>query len=196
MPAAGARFDRSLEFACVHIAKDSPGVGAVHQTTALGNADWRRRRRRARQEAALLIDGDAAGVPDDASKSWSLPVVVKRTDDDQRLVFGWASVSERNGMLVTDAQGDQIEADELERAAYDFVLHSRQQGEMHERVGVGRLIESMVFTRAKQAVLGIDLGSIAWWVGFFVDDDATWAAIKSCDLPEFSIGGHARPVEV
>jgi hypothetical protein len=184
---------RFLSFA--DIAKESPGVGAVHQTTALGNADWRRRRKP--RVRALLIGGQAP--TDDQARGalkWSTPFTIKKTDPERRLVFGWASVAERNGVVVTDKQGEQIEPEELERAAYEFVLNSRRQGDMHERVGVGRLIESMMFTREKQAALGIDLDCTAWWVGFLVDDDGTWEAIKAGRLGEFSIGGAAVPHEV
>jgi hypothetical protein len=50
----------------------------------------------------------------------------------------------------------------------------------------------MVFTKDKQAALGIDLGLVGWWVGFKVNDEGTRAAIKRGDLPEFSIGGSGR----
>ena len=62
---------------------------------------------------------------------------------------------------------------------------------MHERMGVGRCVESMMFTKQKQDSLGIDLGLIGWWVGFKVDDVGVWKRIKAGELPEFSIGGKA-----
>ena len=99
-----------------------------------------------------------------------------------------------NGELVVDKQGDIIPEDELEQAAYEYVLYCRQQGDMHERMGVGRLVESMVFTKQKQEVLGIDLGMCGWFVGFRVDDPGVWKKIKGGELPEFSIGGKAMRV--
>lgn len=127
---------------------------------------------------------------------WSLPLEVKKSDPDQRLIFGWASVVEKDGQAVVDKQGDIIPVEELEKAAYDFVLYSRTQSDMHDRLGVGRLVESMMFTKDKQAALGIDIGKIGWFVGFRVDDDALWAAHKSGARPEFSIGGKAHSQEV
>lgn len=120
---------------------------------------------------------------------------VKKIDEDQHLVFGWASIWTIDGEYVVDKQDDIIPPDEGERAAYDFVLYHRSQGDMHERQGVGRCIESMVFTKQKQDALGIDLGMEAWWVGFHVDEPSVWKRIKNGDLPEFSIGGKATREE-
>lgn len=119
------------------------------------------------------------------------PCRVCKVDEDRQLVFGWASVCTQDGQAVIDKQGDIIPPDELENAAYEFNLYCRKQGDMHDRLGVGRLVESMVFTAEKQAALGIDLGMEGWWVGFKVDDPAVWKRIKAGDLPEFSIGGKA-----
>lgn len=128
--------------------------------------------------------------------AWSIPFKVAKADADQQLIFGWASVVEKNGQLIIDKQGDVILPDDLEKAAYDFVLYARKHGDMHDNVGTGRLIESMVFTKEKQSLLGIDLGKVAWWTGFRVDDAETWQAHKRGELPEFSIGGTGRRVEI
>ena len=122
---------------------------------------------------------------------WTTPFQVEKMDPDQCLVFGWASVIEIDGETVIDKQGDIIPASSLEPAAYDFVLNSRQQGDMHDTMNVGRLVESFVFTHEKQAALGIDLKKVGWWVGFKVDSPELWAAHKRGERPEFSIGGAA-----
>ena len=80
---------------------------------------------------------------------------------------------------IIDKQDDVIMPEDLEKAAYDFVLYSRDQGDMHEQKGVGRLIESMVFTKQKQDLLGIDLGLQGWFVGFRVDSPAVWKALRA-----------------
>ena len=154
---------------------------------------------------------------------WTLPLDIVKTDRDRQLVFGWASISSVGGELIVDKQNDIIPEDELENAAYEFVLYVQEPddmkvarylkendpslsaqfsldiekrtgaglGDMHERMGVGRLVESMVFTKQKQDALGIDLGLVGWFVGFKVDDDGVWKRIKAGELPEFSIGGKA-----
>lgn len=185
--------DKALTFAEA-LRKDATATG-VHAVTAIGNE---RRGRRTAKPFSALIAGDDAD-PDDGAvdkRGWSTSFVITKADPDQRLIFGWASVVEKDGIAVIDKQGDVIPAEELEKAAYDFVLFSRRQGDMHDRTGVGRMVESMVFTREKQAALGIDLKKVAWWVGFRVDDDGLWAAHKRGERPEFSIGGAAVPVEI
>jgi hypothetical protein len=122
---------------------------------------------------------------------WSIPFEVRKVDEDQQLVFGWSSISTVDGDLIVDKQGDQIGMDELEPAAYEFVLNTRQMGDMHAKTNVGRLVESMVFSVEKQRLLGIDLGMTGWWTGFRVDDMRTWALVKAGARPMFSIGGRA-----
>ena len=109
-------------------------------------------------------------------------------NEDQQLVFGWASVVEDGGKLVEDSQGDIISESELEKAFYDFVLNARNAGEMHLRKDAGQLVECIVFTKEKQKALGIDLGKIGAWVGFKVDVE-TFAKIKDGTYNMFSIGG-------
>jgi hypothetical protein len=131
-----------------------------------------------------------------APLDWSLPLDIRKVAPDQQLVFGWASVIEKNGVLVVDKQGDIIPVSAMEPAAYDFVLYSRDHGDMHEQTGAGRLIESMMFTVEKQAALGIDLGMVGWWTGFKIDSPELWGAYKRGERPEFSIGGSALSREV
>ena len=99
---------------------------------------------------------------------------IVKVDPDQQLVFGWASViADHDGRTLLDRQGDYIDSDsEMEKAAYDYVLHSRDGGEMHIRKGVATLVESMVFSIEKQAALGITPGTmpVGWWIGFKVND--------------------------
>ena len=118
---------------------------------------------------------------------------VQKTDDDQHLAFGWASIIEENGEPITDFQGDMISQDVLEKAAYDYVLDVREAGEMHETIGVGKIIESMVFTEEKIAALELPPGSIpvGWWLGFKIFDEEVYAKVKSGEYQMFSIGGEA-----
>lgn len=143
-----------------------------------------------------LKENEAAGDIVRASKSWNIPLDIKKTDPEHRLIFGWASVVEKDGKPIIDKQLDIIPVEELENAAYEFTLNSRNGGDMHSRNNLARLVESMVFTKDKQKALGIDLGQVGWWVGFKVHDDELWAAHKRGERPEFSIGGAAIPIDV
>ena len=124
---------------------------------------------------------------------------IMKSDDDKMLAFGWANVSMRvDGELIEDWQGDIIEPEELEAAAYEYVRLYGAGGEMHERGGVAVLIESVVFTEEKMQVMGIPAGTlpIGWWIGFKVTDEDVWKKVKDGTYPMFSIEGEAERVEV
>ena len=118
---------------------------------------------------------------------------IEKTDAPQRLAFGWASVIEEGGIPVVDRQGDVMSEADLEAMAYDFVEKCRVAGEMHSSIGVGDLVESTVFTKAKQAALGIDLGRVGWWIGFRLSPDV-FAKVADGTYRAFSIGGTGQRV--
>ena len=125
---------------------------------------------------------------------------VMKSDDDKRLVFGWANVAIRvDGEQIIDWQEDAIDMDDLEKAAYEYVAEFGTAGEMHQRGGIGRVIESIVFTKEKADALGIpqDLLPQGWWIGFKITDDEVWEKIKSGEYSMFSIEGKAirEPME-
>ena len=124
-------------------------------------------------------------------------LAVKRQDDEKRQVFGWAIPLQKDGSPVTDLQGDMVDLPTLEFAAYDFVLHSREAGEMHEEGDKGRLIESFVASAEKYSALGVQNPDAdkGWWVGFVLTED-TYKRVKSGALPMFSIQGVGERVAV
>ena len=124
---------------------------------------------------------------------------IMKSDDEKMLAFGWASVSMRvDGKLIEDWQKDIVEPEELENAAYEYVLLYREGGEMHERGGAAILIESVVFTEEKMLAMGIPAGilPVGWWIGFKVTDPDVWEKVKDGTYPMFSIEGEAERVEV
>ena len=118
---------------------------------------------------------------------------ITKLDKAENLVFGWASIIEDENGVVKDLQGDIIRPEELEKSAYAYVLDARIAGEMHKVMGVGNLVESMVFTKQKIEALGLSDGSlpIGWWVGFKVDSDI-FAKVESGEYTAFSIGGSGK----
>lgn len=106
---------------------------------------------------------------------------IAKSDDDKHLAFGWANVAIRaDGEEIEDWQEDIIEPEELENAAYQYVLLYREGGEMHERGGAAVLVESVVFTEEKMQAMGIPAGTlpIGWWIGFKVTDEDVWEKVK------------------
>ena len=117
-------------------------------------------------------------------------------------MFGWASIAVTvDGTQLEDRQHDVIDPEDLEEAAYEYVLHFRDAGEEHAESlrKKGRLVESCVLTREKQAAMGIPEGAVpeGWWIGFRIDDDAAWEKVKDGTYRMFSIEGTAErtPVE-
>lgn len=126
---------------------------------------------------------------------------IAKAEPDKMLVFGWANIAaDKDGAQVEDLQGDIVDADELEKAAYDHVLHFRSTGEKHDPHlrHKGRLVESCVFTKEKQAAMGIPDGILpcGWWVGYKVDDPEAWDKIKNGDYQMFSVEGKGKREEI
>lgn len=117
---------------------------------------------------------------------------------EQQLVFGWANVTiQENGETPFDWQGDVIDTEVLESAAYNFVLSHGLANQSHEwGTDCGWLVESMMFTKDKMAALGIPEGLIpeGWFVGFYIPDPDVYAKVKSGDYNMFSIEGYAQRV--
>ena len=126
---------------------------------------------------------------------------VFKTDDDKRLVFGWASISIKlDGQQLQDRQQDMIDPEDLEEAAYEYVLNFRDTGEEH-RPNLrkkGKLVESCVFTAEKQKAMGLPEGllPVGWWIGFKIEDDEAWEKVKNGTYRMFSIEGKAQRVPV
>ncbi len=124
---------------------------------------------------------------------------IEKSNDEKMLAFGWASVAVRaDGEQIEDWDGDIIDPETLEEAAYNYVRLYRDGGEMHERGGVAELVESVVFTLEKQRAMGIPEGTlpVGWWIGFKVLDADVWEKVKNGTYSMFSIEGEATRVEV
>ncbi len=121
-----------------------------------------------------------------------------KVDDEQGLVFGWASVAaSATGELVVDSQDEVIEPADLERGAYDYVLNFAETGEMHDGPAKGRLVESLVLTPEKARAMGVQEPMHAgWWVGFKIDDPDVFEKVKAGEYQAFSIQGVADAEEV
>lgn len=183
--------ENAPDIAKLYAAEKNLTLGDVHATTALGNEDEKKK-------LSVLEAARAAIGKGEQPLQFQADLKISKLDAEQQMVFGWASICQVDGKAIVDKQDDVIEPEEIEKAAYEFVLYSRQQGDMHMRKGVGRVVESVVFT-AQKAEAGLvalepDTGKqiFGWWVGFKVDDPKLWEAHKRGERPEFSIGGKAK----
>jgi Putative phage serine protease XkdF len=126
-----------------------------------------------------------------------------KTDDERRQAFGWASVVEVDGKPVIDRQGDWITPDEIEKAAYKYVLENRKGGNQHKRddsdqpLHASSLIESFVVTPEKIEKMGLPKETpVGWWVGYQVHDEDAWQDIKKGVRTGFSIHGRGKRRDV
>jgi len=121
---------------------------------------------------------------------------ILKTDDEQRMVYGWASVVTEKGEAVVDRQGDVIEPDTLVKAVNDFMEHVRVGKAMHTGEQVGTVVHSLPITKEIGDALGIQSDREGWVVAYKVFDDSIWAMVKSGELAAFSIGGRAIKEEI
>jgi hypothetical protein len=116
---------------------------------------------------------------------------ILKVDEEQRIIYGWASVITEKGETVVDRQGDVIEAETLVKAVNDFMEHVRIGKTMHEGEATGQVIHSLPVTKEICDALGIQCDREGWVVAYKVYDDAVWDRVKSGELRAFSIGGRA-----
>lgn len=121
---------------------------------------------------------------------------VTKMDDDKRIVYGYASVISKNGEPIVDRQGDIITAEELEKAASEFMLNSRIGKTMHFGEPTTTIIHSFPMTDEIKKAYQIESPYEAWLIAVKVHDDATWDMVKKGQLKDFSIGGVATRREL
>lgn len=112
-------------------------------------------------------------------------------------------MSVQDGQLTVDLQDDVIEPHELEKAAHEFALDSREANAMHAGPAIGMLIESVVLTPEKLQAMFCDLldeetlekvtkaVGVRWWTGFQLDEE-TFAKVTDGTYRGFSIEGTAE----
>ncbi len=158
-------------------------------------------------ELSDLLEADNLFVPFKASlsllqqKNMSITTTFKvaKANDSEGLVSGWANVAvNADGSLPLDWQDDIIRPETLEKAAINFMMDYRGSGAMHEGDSKGIVVESIVFTKEKQAAIGIPEGVIpeGWFITVKILDPVVFEQVKNGTFKMFSIQGHAKRVEL
>jgi hypothetical protein len=124
----------------------------------------------------------------------SADVRIYKTSDELRLVFGFASVISKDGMVVIDTQADTIDATELLKATTVYMEKSRHAKMMHVGGKIGEVVHSFPLTEDIAKSLGVTTDQYGWIVGMKVHSDEVWDMVKSGQLQSFSIGGSATRV--
>ena len=130
-------------------------------------------------------------VSDMLSKS-DVEGTILKADEEQRLVWGWASVVSEDGVPLIDRQGDVITADTMVKAANKFMEDVRVGKLMHAGGQIGLVVHSLPLTKEIGDSLGVHSDREGWIVAFKVQDDEVWESVKSGQLKAFSIGGKAK----
>lgn len=113
-------------------------------------------------------------------------------DEDRQFVAGWASVVSVGGKPLIDAQGDTMTEEDLVASAEEFMRSYRRGKKSHQGdADKVEFVQSVVFTKEVQDVLGIDLGFVGWWLGGYVRDDELWEDVRAGTFRGFSVGGSA-----
>jgi len=118
---------------------------------------------------------------------------------DEGLVSGWANVAiHKDGSVPMDWQDDIIHPETLEKAAVQFMMDYQDSGEMHKGNPTGTVVESIVFTKAKQKILGIPEGCVpeGWFITVKVKDPEVFEKVKNGTYKMFSIQGKASRTKI
>lgn len=143
-------------------------------------------------EIARIIDENWKDNVTEKAFTFTADILKMEHNDDQRLAWGWASVTHKDGSQVLDLQNDLIDSDELVKATTEFMENIRAAKAMHVGDSVGTVVHSFPLTKELASSLGIEAPREGWIVGVKVADDATWQRVKSGELRAFSIGGTAE----
>ena len=158
-------------------------------------------------ELSELIEANNLFLPFKASlsllqqKNMSVTATFKvaKSNDSEGLVSGWANVAvNADGTIPLDWQDDVISPATLEKAAVNFMMEYRGSGVMHEGNSKGIVVESIVFTKEKQAAIGIPEGIVpeGWFITVKILDQEVFELVKDGTFKMFSIQGHAKRVEL
>ena len=124
---------------------------------------------------------------------------ITKSKEDECLVSGWASVAvQADGSLPLDWADDVILPETLEKAAIGFMMDYRGSGVMHKGDEQGIVVESIVFTKEKQAVIGIPEGTVpeGWFITVKVNNPEVFAKVKEGKYKMFSIQGKAKRIKL
>ena len=129
------------------------------------------------------------------SKKDTGSIKILKIDEEQRIIYGWASVTTYKGELVVDLQGDVIKTETLHKAFNEFMKGVRVGKINHSGEQVGQIVHSFPMSKDICEALEIQSDKEGVISGFYVTDDDLWEKVKSGEYAEFSIGGRAQKQE-
>jgi len=136
-----------------------------------------------RQRYLFWRDGDKFRRIDLAEKSYGMRLL--KADQEKQYVLGVVLEPD-----TVDTQGDIVSADEIERAAHQFMVESRVVGKDHRERADAEVVDSFV-TPVDFAINGEQIKRGSWLLGVHIKDPELWKAVKEGKYTSFSIGGVA-----
>ncbi|CAM4358668.1 hypothetical protein BAMA_16480 [Bacillus manliponensis] len=121
----------------------------------------------------------------------SKQVPILKTEEEKQLVTGIVYEPD-----VEDSHGDMMTADEIEKAAYNFMENYQHIDKQHDEVaGKGTVVESWI-AKSDMVVGEQDIKAGTWLMTVRVDDTDTWEEIKKGEITGFSMGGFGERIEI
>ena len=120
---------------------------------------------------------------------------VCKVDEGLGLIFGYAIVCKVDGEDYFDKQDDHIPEDSMLEASFDFMLHSRVQGDMHKKdeegntVQSGTVVYAFPMTTDIAESLNIQVEKTGLLIAMKPSDPEILQKFKDGTYTGFSIGG-------
>lgn len=118
-------------------------------------------------------------------------------DDSKQIVYGVALTPG-----LTDSQGDEIDADEIEKAAHRFLVKYRKHDVQHAEVAtdaagnpLAETVESFI-APSDMVIAGEQVLKGSWVLATHVSDPGTWERVRKGEITGFSIGGSGERFEL
>jgi hypothetical protein len=115
--------------------------------------------------------------------------IVTKAEDEQKLVYGIVYEPDE-----IDAHGDYMTAEEIEKAAHNFIAKYRQIDRQHNFIsGVGEVVESYI--APSDIEVGTETIKKGSWVLVTKASDEVWEAIQKGEITGYSMAGYAKTIE-
>lgn len=126
--------------------------------------------------------------------------MLKGVDEEIGVVFGWAIVSEDDGIdgddkRYFDLHGDHIPEDAMIKASTEFMLDHREGKVMHRGEAVGDIVFAWPQTREIAKEFGETGTVFGLKIGWKPRDKSLLSKFKDGTLKGFSIGGSYGQIE-
>jgi hypothetical protein len=175
-------------------------------------------------DGVIAVTGEVAGAPTEASEesdgAKDAKATTKRIADGLRLLNDTAHVRKaedgteeryvlslvlepndgESGPLKPDTQGDIYSADDIRKAAHNWMEHHGKSDLEHSWESLGkskvRILESYL-APCDFELSGYNIVKGTWMLALRIADDELWKAVKEGEIGAYSIGGTAmrEPVE-